>query len=426
MIETYDRRAEQAVLGALLNNPRLLATMPLDTEHFHPQHQPILLAIRSAVSEHETPQVDQVLRELITRDRSSAAGGGPYLLELTQLAALPANLSYYTEMINAATLRRRLKIIAGRLLQTAESADDLDDMLDMAARQYAELAVLVDEGVEIEQPINGLSEVREFMSEQVAPYSWVIPGILEHTDRCVLTAPEGGGKSVLMRQLAMLTASGRHPFIPKIRIPAKRTLIVDLENPPSLVRRNMKGTYTRLTNDRLELGDRAWIWREPGGIDIRTPQGFRLLERVVDRANPDLVCIGPAYKMSTSHGDKYEIEAAEVQQAIDRLRMKYGCAFWIEHHAAKGQGGQERSGEPFGSSYWMRWPEFGLVLKPAENAEANTYTFGRFRNDRDVRMWPSTLLKSPSLAVADYPWRCDWSDREQLHDLMRLSEEAFQ
>jgi replicative DNA helicase len=40
MTDPYDHEAERAILGALLAQPSLLASMPLDLEHFHPRHQP--------------------------------------------------------------------------------------------------------------------------------------------------------------------------------------------------------------------------------------------------------------------------------------------------------------------------------------------------------------------------------------------------
>jgi replicative DNA helicase len=189
----------------------------------------------------------------------------------------------------------------------------------------------------------------------------------------------------------------------------------------------MRGTFDAVHHAGLDLGDRAWRWSEPGGIDVRTPHGFRELHRVLDRSRPDLVCIGPVYKMSTSHGDKYEVEAAEVQQAVDRLRREFGCAFFLEHHTGKGEGGKDRSGDPFGSSYWMRWPEFGLAMKEAKNAEeSGVYELGRFRGDRDVRQWPSTLIRSDSLANAAFPWLVDWdSDRDTWHTLLRICEESL-
>jgi replicative DNA helicase len=423
MSDDYDLDAERSVLGALLTTPSLVSRLPLDTHHFHPRHQPILLAIRAALSAHgESAEADQVVRELAKREKLAGVGGAPYVFECVQHRALPANLRWYAEAIEAATVRRKCKELGTSLVQKAGSAGDTDDLLSMLGETYTALAELMDVGVASEPPINGLSSVEDFLNEPVEPYRWVIPGILEHTDRCVITAGEGVGKSVLARQLALLLAGGRHPFLPRYHVPPKRTLLVDLENPPSLVRRNMRGLYAPLTANGLQTEGRCWRWNEPDGIDIRTTAGYRQLERVMEQTNPDLLCIGPVYKMSNAHGDKYEVEAHEVQQAIGRLRNKFGCAFFMEHHAAKGSGG-ERSGDPFGSSYWMRWPEFGLSLVRARDAEANVYNLGRFRGDRDVRYWPDQLVKGAHPLV---PWSPMWDDLEQEHLLTTACQEAME
>lgn len=427
-LDPHDVEAERAVVGALLHDPSLLSTMPLDADHFHPRHVPIILALRQAVAEHGTPDVVQVARELAKRDRLTAIGGAVYLADCLEARAMPGSLRWYTSAIEAATIRRKALEIGTRLVQMAQTTPDADDLLDHLASQHVLIGEMVDKGTDSEPPIGGLSEIVEFVDEDDAPHRWVIPGILERQDRAVITAPEGAGKSVLARQLVLLTAAGRHPFLPRYAIPPKRTLLVDLENPPTLLRRGLRGMLGRMHAHGLDLEDRCWRWNEPGGIDVRTAAGYRALDRAMERTMPDLVCIGPVYKMSTSHGDKYEVEAAEVQQAIDRLRQKYGCAFFLEHHAAKGQAGQ-RSGDPFGSSYWLRWPEFGLSLTPDRSAQdgpeedrEDRYTLGRFRGDRDLRDWPDTLTKGTSPIV---PWDARWEHMEAEHRLVRMCEEAF-
>jgi hypothetical protein len=422
-MDPHNLDAERAIMGALLDTPSLLDGMPLGSEHFHPRHQPLLLALRSALAEHgPTADAVQVARELSKRDKLTAVGGAVYLAECVERRALPANLAWYVQEVEAATLRRTIHEIGARLVQQSESHMDADGLLDAIARTAVDLGHMADRGVTSEPPIVGLSELAAFVAEVDEPYRWVIPGILEYQDRCVITAAEGLGKSVLALQLAITTAAGRHPFLPRYRIPPKRTLLVDLENPPTLVRRNLRGMLSRMSGQGVDMEDRCWRWSEPGGIDVRTAVGYRQLERVLDKVNPDLVCIGPVYKMSTGHGDKYEVEAAEVQQAVDRLRQKYGCAFFMEHHAAKGSAGQERSGEPFGSSYWLRWPEFGLVLRRDRDAEENVYALGRFRGDRDQRAWPTHLVKGAHPLV---PWGAMWDDLEVEHQLANVCEEAF-
>ncbi len=225
--------------------------------------------------------------------------------------------------------------------------------------------------------------------------------------------------SVLARQVCTLLAAGRHPFMPKAAIRPRRTLLVDLENPPDLVRRGLRGIVGQVWDEGVDVDDRMWRWNRPGGIDLRSPGDRALLARVIERTRPDLVAIGPIYKAWLSRpGDTHESAAADVAAAIDHLRERYGCAFWIEHHAPKADSSGRRS-DPVGSSLWLRWPEFGLALKPEpHNDDRNVYILERFRGDRDVRCWPDRLLKG----VSRWPWTADY-DPDNKADLFDAIEE---
>ncbi|WP_343752617.1 AAA family ATPase, partial [Sphingomonas japonica] len=63
-------------------------------------------------------------------------------------------------------------------------------------------------------------------------YNWLVPGVLEHGERLVLTGGEGGGKSVLISQMAATIAGGVHPFTADVmpNQPAHRVLVIDCEN----------------------------------------------------------------------------------------------------------------------------------------------------------------------------------------------------
>jgi replicative DNA helicase len=305
----------------------------------------------------------------------------------------------------------------------AQSATDADDLQIALASQAIELGKLADDGLTVDTPLTSLSLLEDFVNEPVEPYNWVIPGILEHGERLVLTAPEGVGKSWLARQVAMLLAAGRHPLLPRVKVPRKRTLLVDLENPPNLIRRHARGQVHAVTAAGMDLGDRCYIWREPGGMDIRR-EGMRQFERVLDAVRPDLVSLGPVYKLTTRHGahDGFEEQAAGVQHQIDQLVKRYGCAFWLEHHAGKGKDSDgKRSTDPYGSSFWLRWSEFGYGMSLVDGCtDGSMWSLQNFRGDRDARIWPDTLLRTGQPGA---PWGADWSDAERKSQLMDLCAE---
>lgn len=414
--------AERALLGILIEAPQLAETCgvrpgDLDSGRGHPE---ILSAVQAV---HEaTGSADPVLLldELRRRDQLTRIGeggdsgdrrGALYLHELVAAARTPGTVGHFARLVREATLRRQVHEIGAGLVRSATSQADLDVVLDNAAELSVRLGLVVDEPIDGDAPIPGLGLVADFVNEPSPPHAWVIPGVVERADRIVLIGGEGSGKSVLARQVCTLLAAGRHPFMPKVAIRPRRTLLVDLENPPDLVRRGLRSIVGQVWSEGVDVGDRFWRWNRPGGLDLRAPADRELLARAIEKTRPDLVAIGPAYKaFRPRSGDQHESGPAEFGAAIDYLRQRYGCAFWIEHHAPKGDSSGGRRSDPIGSSYWLRWPEFGLALRQPKDAkgdlihEPGVYVLDRFRGDRETRCWPDQLIKH----IGKFPWTADY------------------
>lgn len=425
-ITAHNVDAERALLGILIDSPQLAESCGVRPGDLDPGlgHDVVLSAVLEVYDAHRTGDPVLVLDHLARRDQLGQVGsdsgrGGVYLAELVAAGRGLPSVHHYARLVREATVRRRVYEVGTRLVQTATGTPDLDAMLDAASDMSLQLGILVDDPVEGDAPIPGLSLIEDFINEPSPPHSWVIPGIVERADRVMLIAGEGVGKSMVARQVCTLLAAGRHPFMPKAVIRPRRTLLVDLENPPDLVRRSLRGVVGQIHAEGLELEGRGWRWNLPGGIDLRSSAGRQLLTRVIEKTRPDLVAIGPVYKAYSSRpGDGHETGPAEFGAAVDHLRERYGCAFWIEHHAPKESGVGGRRGEPIGSSYWLRWPEFGLVLRQQPNSEPNVYMLGRFRGDRDVRCWPDQLIKH----AGKWPWATDY-DPDNKDELFRAIDE---
>jgi hypothetical protein len=412
-ITAHNMAAERALLGILVRSPQLADSCGVSPGDLAtgPGHDVVLSAILELYDTHQSADPVLLLEHLSKRDQLARVGvedrrAGVYLSDLLEAGTALPNVRHYARLVREATVRRRVDEIGTRLQQSARTQGDVDVLLDNASDLSLALGMLVDDPVEGDAPIPGLSLISDFVNEPSPMYSWVIPGMVERADRVMLIAGEGVGKSVLARQVVTLLAAGRHPLLPKTQIRPRRTLLIDLENPPDLVRRGLRGLVGTIREHGYDLGDRAWRWNRPDGIDLRSSADRALLARVIEQTRPDLVALGPLYKAFWPRpGDGHETGPAEFGAAIDHLRQRYGCAFWIEHHAPKGDGKTDRRTDPIGSSYWLRWPEFGLVLKrEPDNQDHNAYVLGRFRGDRDVRSWPSRLYKG----VTRFPWAADY------------------
>ena len=224
-------------------------------------------------------------------------------------------------------------------------------------------------------------------------YDWVIPGLLERSERVILVAAEGVGKTMLARQVSILSSCGIHPFSFQPIKPV-RTLFVDLENPERIIKRISRKIFDealRITTNKNE--PQAHLFMKPAGLNLLNAGDRALLEKRLEETKPELLCIGPLYKSFVDPGGRTsEAVAIEIAKYFDDIRTAYKCALWIEHHAPLGSTMATRDLRPFGSAVWSRWPEFGLALHSAIGAPY-TYDVKHFRGARDERPGPLVIAR---------------------------------
>ena len=166
--------------------------------------------------------------------------------------------------------------------------------------------------------------------------------------------------------------------------------------------RYLVGVARRHTKTQAE---KATLWHRPGGIDLRKRPDRIAFEDVLRRRRPRLVALCPVYKAYTRKGNESDEQvASEVQAILDDLRTRYSFAIVLEHHAPQISGGH-RDMRPFGSSLWLRWPEFGLSLTPDSKRPRDVLTVGRWRGDRVSARWPDQLHRGNP-----WPWTGWWAE----------------
>lgn len=245
------------------------------------------------------------------------------------------------------------------------------------------------------RPTGRLVKWSELVEEHVDDsYDWVIPDLLERGERVMVVAAEGVGKTMLGRQVALLTAAGIHPFTFD-RMPPIRTLMVDLENPERIIRRTSSDIHYKTKKYGFVENPESHILIKPDGLDLLRSGDRTFLEDALDEIRPDLLLLGPVYKSFIDPGGRTsEAIAIEVAKYFDSLREWFKCAMWFEHHAPLGQNLTTRDLRPFGSAVWSRWPEFGLALQPDPTAEREyVYDVKHFRGARDRRRFPTKMVR---------------------------------
>ena len=223
----------------------------------------------------------------------------------------------------------------------------------------------------------------------------------------IVTATEGSGKSEMLRHLALCVSVGVHPFTLAACQP-RTVLIVDAENEKSDVDTSWKWLFrvtTKLGHPDVGKLHAVMLTDPADRPDLTDAHGRAALMRNIERIQPELVCLGPLYKLVSSDlTDRASVRY--FRDTIDQAREICDSAFVIEHHAPhRMSGAKERELRPIGSSELMRWPDFGfaIVSVPSEDEE-KLYEWKPWRGGRKRdRQWPS-MLREGKPGTLELPW----------------------
>ncbi|WP_326806699.1 AAA family ATPase [Streptomyces sp. NBC_01775] len=403
-IPPNDIDAEMSVLGACMLSARACKAV-LDTldpaAMYRPAHGTILAAIGKMHADKLAVDPITLCKYLADSGDITHVGGPGYIQSLVQAVPTAANAEYYAEIITDRALRRALVELGTRLVQMGYSTDG--DTFDLVEQAVAMARDIRDRGRAGEDlPVEDLLD---FVQHEDT-YDWLVDGLIERGDRLILTAAEGGGKSTLLRQMAVQMGAGIHPFDPNTRPDPVSVLVLDCENGKPASRRK----YRPLLNaaQRAKRGLYRGMFHiecRPKGVDLTRAQDRAWVMRNVERIKPEVLVIGPVYRLHAGDPNSEEL-ARKVSVVIDEARATANCAVLMEAHSPHGGNIGPRSLRPLGSSLWMRWPEFGFGLRPVTDDKSAANVDGArgrsvipWRGSRDERDWPKFVKQG-----ADWPW----------------------
>jgi replicative DNA helicase len=226
---------------------------------------------------------------------------------------------------------------------------------------------------------------------------WVLPQMLRTNERLIITGPEGGGKSVLIAQLALGASMGVNTLDPKVGIHEPlRVLMLDVENDRLQIKSNMKKVMPYL--NEMSGGRKPLIeWVNVRDIDLSDPVERQRVIRLAKERMPQLMYMGSLYKLAPE-GEKSDAQFTHVSRTVDRIRAETGTSMLLEAHTGHGMN-NDRNGamRPYGSSMWLRWPEFGMAMIPSRTKPVRIKHWRGARSDD--RTWPAGLKRGASL-----PW----------------------
>lgn len=231
---------------------------------------------------------------------------------------------------------------------------------------------------------------------------WLIPEFLTRQTRVLLSGwLEGGGKSTILRQIAIQCAAGLMPFQPWRDIKPAKVLLIDAEVPSQILRNDMRRMRKLLPDDCAYTPDNFVIISKPAGLDLLRPKDQSWLSATIKVNAPDILVIGPVYKLH--EGDPIdERDAKTVAMFFDRLRVRHNFALLMETHTPNetSKSGQ-RALRPFGASLWRRWPEIGVGLTSDDHGNITLEEWRYSRGGRGA--WPRYFRRGLE-EMNEWPW----------------------
>ncbi len=409
---------EQAVLGAALNGPMgYQGLLTLDAgDYVTSRHRRIALALKAIINRGQEPDPIILLAELQARGQETGPDSvqSNYLWTLQGAVPVPANGWFYAVQVREATRVRASAGLAAQLTAASakqEAGANLDELLSAHSARIAAIPAALDQDADEIPTITDLFK-KEFVHREL------VPGLVSRRDRIVITGAEGLSKSTTCTQWAICLAAGLHPWTGESIGQGLRVLLVDTENDEEQTQHRYRWVGERINFVGGEAGwaNRIYHQIRPEGLDL-VGKDRVWLSRLIGRASPDIVIMGPAYKLIGAAKTNDDASILAFFAVIDQIRVEHDTAFMIEAHTGHAKDGEERALRPFGSSVWMRWPEVGIGLR--RNAELDTGEKiakildvipwrGMRRGDTN---WPDKLRRGNDSELPWVPFREDyWSE----------------
>lgn len=254
---------------------------------------------------------------------------------------------------------------------------------------------------QIEQARTGV-DILDLVRRPRGMTEFVIDRTLARGERVVLIGFEGNGKSTLCRQVAAMTAAGLHPFAGHEMEPQK-VLFVDAENHPDQVLDSwatLVGLCARLDRP-IERGMLTVMEEHDRQPDLTSEDGAAWLMERVHAYRPALVVMGPLTNLSNSDL-REDTPVRRLLGAVDRARTVCNSAFWLEHHAPhKSPSDKQREPRPYGSSLFLKRPDYGFGMKPTDDPKVFEWLRNRGPRVRS-RIWPEAIREGNG--GLEFPW----------------------
>ena len=135
--------AEEAILGAILENPAALGRVveSLKPDSFYkPAHKIIYEAMLNMFRKNEPIDIVTISEYLRNREELEAAGGRAYINELAINVITTTNIEYYAKIVQEKEIKRALINAGSEIVSMSYETDDTDNVLDNAQKLIFNIA----------------------------------------------------------------------------------------------------------------------------------------------------------------------------------------------------------------------------------------------------------------------------------------------
>ncbi len=200
--------------------------------------------------------------------------------------------------------------------------------------------------VEIEGDV--LYEHATLMREEIPDEEWLIPGLLTRSDKLIIFAAPGVGKSILVQQLAVALATESSFLGLDVQPGAQRILFIAGEGDL----RELQSRGQRIPGATPD--ERIWYWPVPL-FAMNTIRGFNRMMEFAAELRPTLTILDPIYPLMMGSMSEDE-PVGDFVRNMNRLQHFAGCAIILTHHTHRPVKDQEDDENNFfGSMLWEAW-----------------------------------------------------------------------
>jgi hypothetical protein len=299
--------------------------------------------------------------------------------------------TYCANAVREAANRRRLEMTLNKALaMSVDMNRDVEEIVSTLVTDLDTSQAHISSGlttVNFDDVINAEDDLRP----------WIMPNMLRTNERMIITGPEGGGKSVLVAQMCLGASMGINTMSANLnKHEPLRVLMLDVENDRLQVRNNMRKIYSTLREMNDVQPNIEWV--DSQHIDLSDPVEQQKVVRIAKEKRPQLMYMGSLYRLAPE-GDKVDAAFTHVSRTVDRIRAETGASVLLEAHAGHGLSNDRNGMRPYGSSMWLRWPEFGFGM--VRHNQSGNIQLKNWRGNRsDDRQWPAGLRRGSVL-----PWQ---------------------